>query len=399
MEAWSRERAPLGRAQLEARRRGRRLHLDEAIGQLPGRGADPAGPGHGGLLHLGRHLGGLRDRAVVQAGLAADGAQHHVAGVHPHPHLDARLVHRQRGVARAHRVVLEGQRRAEQGHDPVAADLVDGAAVPADHLDHPLEDRIDQLPGGLGVVAGEALEHVLEIGEEHRDLLALGRDRPGRRQDALGERSRRNDARLRAAVAVRSQAEPLELVPERGAGDPEPVRRRGDVAVAVPQRPLHPLSSEAVDRCPRGGVRSGSGRQVEVGGRDDLPLGQERHPIHQVRQLAHVAGPLVAGDGGPRIAGEPLGDERVIRAGAREECVRQLEDVVAALPQGRHREDQHGKPMVEVLSEPPLAHRVAKIAVRRRDDQDVDRAGPRAPQRPHLAGLEHGQQLGLQPLG
>jgi hypothetical protein len=104
------------------------------------------------------------------------------------------------------------------------------------------------------------------------------------------------------------------------------------------------------------------------------------------------------GDGDARVLAEPLGRKRVIRARTGEECLRQLQHVVATLPQGRHGEDQDGEAMVEVLAEPSLAHRLAKIGVRRRDDQDVDRTGPRSPQGPHFAGLEDGQELGLQAL-
>ena len=62
----------------------------------------------------------------------------HLAGVHPDPHLHAdaelgrergqRLVHAQRGPHRPLGVVLVRDRRAEQGHDLVADDLVEAAA-------------------------------------------------------------------------------------------------------------------------------------------------------------------------------------------------------------------------------------------------------------------------------
>ena len=64
-----------------------------------------------------------------------------------------RLLHAQGGVAGPDGVVLVGQRRAEQRHDAVAHDLVDGALVAVDGLHHPLEDRVEQacaLPRGRG---------------------------------------------------------------------------------------------------------------------------------------------------------------------------------------------------------------------------------------------------------
>ena len=89
-------------------------------------------------------------------------------GVAPH-----RGLHVERRVAGPHRVVLVGERRAEERHDPVAHDLVDRALVAVDGLHHPLEDGIEELPRLLGVAVGEQLHRALEVGEEHRDLLAL----------------------------------------------------------------------------------------------------------------------------------------------------------------------------------------------------------------------------------
>jgi hypothetical protein len=70
-------------------------------------------------------------------------------------------------------VVLVGERRAEERHDPVAHDLVDGALVAVDGLHHPLEDGIESLRRLLGIAVGEELHRALEVGEEHGDLLAL----------------------------------------------------------------------------------------------------------------------------------------------------------------------------------------------------------------------------------
>ena len=91
------------------------------------------------------------------------------------------------GVAGAHRVVLVGERRAEEGHDPVAHDLVHGPLVAVNGLHHPLEDRIQQLPGLLGVPVGEELHRALHVREEHRDLLALAFERGLRGEDLLGQ--------------------------------------------------------------------------------------------------------------------------------------------------------------------------------------------------------------------
>ena len=70
-------------------------------------------------------------------------------------------------------MVLVGEGRAEERHDPVAHDLVDRALVAVDGLHHPFQDGIEELPRLLGVPVGEELHRALEVGEEHRHLLAL----------------------------------------------------------------------------------------------------------------------------------------------------------------------------------------------------------------------------------
>jgi hypothetical protein len=72
-----------------------------------------------------------------------------------------RLLHPQRRVARPDCVVLVGQRRSEERHDPVAHDLVDGALVAVDGLHHPFEHRIEQLPRLLGITVGEQFHRAL----------------------------------------------------------------------------------------------------------------------------------------------------------------------------------------------------------------------------------------------
>jgi hypothetical protein len=84
--------------------------------------------------------------------VAADGPHHDVAGVQPDPDLDTEplastelltvpsdcRLHPEGRVARAHRVILVGEGGAEQRHNPVAHDLVDGALVAVNGLHHPL---------------------------------------------------------------------------------------------------------------------------------------------------------------------------------------------------------------------------------------------------------------------
>jgi hypothetical protein len=56
-----------------------------------------------------------------------------------------------------------------------------------DGLHHPLENRVEQLAGLLGIAVGEELHRALEIGEQHGDLLALALERTLGREDLLGE--------------------------------------------------------------------------------------------------------------------------------------------------------------------------------------------------------------------
>ena len=145
-------------------------------------------------------MGRLPNGRVVHVEVATDGADHHLAGVEPDADLERHAVGpadpsayariapaSERRVAGPHRVILVGQRRAEERHDPVAHDLVDRALVAVDRLHHPLEDRVEELARLLGVPVGEQLHRALEVGEEHRDLLALALQGGLRGQDLLGE--------------------------------------------------------------------------------------------------------------------------------------------------------------------------------------------------------------------
>ena len=129
-----------------------------------------------------------------------------------------RLLHAQGGVAGPDGVVLVGERRAEQRHDAVAHHLVDGALVAVDGLHHPLEHRVEQLPGLLGVAVGDQLRRALEVGEQDGDLLALAFQSASRGEDLLGEvlrgvglRATRTSARRRLPATQGSAALAAEL--------------------------------------------------------------------------------------------------------------------------------------------------------------------------------------------
>ena len=133
----------------------------------------------------------LADGRVVHVEIAADGAHDDLAGVQPDADLDHgrvrashllrvllhALLHPERRVAGPHGVVLVGERRAEERHDPVAHDLVHRALVAVDRLHHPLEHGVEELARLLGIAVGQQLHRALEVGEEHGDLLALAFER------------------------------------------------------------------------------------------------------------------------------------------------------------------------------------------------------------------------------
>jgi hypothetical protein len=157
------------------------------------------------LFHPRREMGRLTDRRVVHAEVVADRADHDLAGVEPDADLHRhamrasllvgvsidRLLHPQRGVARADGVVFVRNRRAEQRHDPVAHDLVHRALVAVDGVHHVPEHRVEDLARFLGIAVGQQLHRALEIGEQDGHLLPFAFERGLRGEDSLGEMSRR----------------------------------------------------------------------------------------------------------------------------------------------------------------------------------------------------------------
>jgi hypothetical protein len=115
-----------------------------------------------------------------------------------------------------------GHRRAEQRHDPVAHDLVDRALVAVDGLHHPLEHRVQELGGLLGVPVGQQLHRPLEVGEEEGDLLALAFEGALGSEDLLGEMFRGVGVRRGEATSVlsgnRAPTGAAELLPRRDFG-------------------------------------------------------------------------------------------------------------------------------------------------------------------------------------
>ncbi len=117
------------------------------------------------------------------------------------------LLHPERGVARADRVVLLGDGRAEQRHDPIAQHLGHGALPAAHRLDHVLDDLVEERRGLLGVVARQHRHRRGDVGEEDADVLAL----PGQiraRSEEIGHALRVVDGRWERHPAVRAESRP-----------------------------------------------------------------------------------------------------------------------------------------------------------------------------------------------
>ena len=146
-------------------------------------------------------MGRLTDRRVIHVQIRPDGADDHLAGVEPHTDLEGHpvraedflcvlldcLLHPQRRIARSHGVVLVGEGRSKQCHDPVAHDLVDGAFVAVHGFHHPFEDRVQELARLLRIAVGEHLHRALQVGEQHGHLLPLALQRALGREDLLRE--------------------------------------------------------------------------------------------------------------------------------------------------------------------------------------------------------------------
>ena len=177
------------------------FEVEEPGGQPVRLGGADGLAGLGDVEHARGEVGGVADRGVVHAQVAPDGAHHDQAGVDADaqaeldavqpPHV---VAHRlqvtldgQGGAERAVRVVLVGDGGAEERHDAVAQELVDGALEAVDRAQDDLEDPVHDAVDLLGV---QALGHRREAGdvrEHHADLLALALHGRAAAEDLLGQ--------------------------------------------------------------------------------------------------------------------------------------------------------------------------------------------------------------------
>jgi hypothetical protein len=100
------------------------------------------------------------------------------------------LLHPQRCITSAHRVILMGERRPEQRHDAVAHYLIHGSLVVMDSFHHPIEDWRENFARFLGIAVGKQFHRTLQIGKEHCYLFTLAFERGSRNQNSFGEMRR-----------------------------------------------------------------------------------------------------------------------------------------------------------------------------------------------------------------
>ena len=193
--------------------------LEEPFDQAGGVLGEADAVRSGDLLHArsqtdGRTLGG-----VVHAQVVPDLAHHDLARVEPDAHakidpaLQAQLVRVaaqllgevQRRVTRTLRVVFMGDGRPEEGHDPIARELVDCALEAMHTLGQNREKAVHDAVPLLGINGAGELHRTMDICEEHRDQLALAFECRLARQDLVGEVRGRVDARIALGSLARCQ--------------------------------------------------------------------------------------------------------------------------------------------------------------------------------------------------
>ncbi len=169
-----------------------------------GRVRQPRGGVHGvaddgvgeGRLHAGQHLAGVEPDPQPEPAPAAELVGDQLA--HLVLHADGRA-HRPLGV------VLVGGRGAEDGHDPVAGQLVDVAADLDDDPRERGEHPVGHLTDALGVEILRPGGEVRQVTEEHGDDAPLGRlvdPLGGQRHAADVAEARIGDGRGRAGGAA-----------------------------------------------------------------------------------------------------------------------------------------------------------------------------------------------------
>jgi hypothetical protein len=84
-------------------------------------------------------------------------------------------------------MIFVGNGRAEERHNPIAHDLINGPLIAMYRGHHALEHRVEERARLLRIAVSQQLHRAFEIGEEHRDLLALAFQGGLGGEDLLGQ--------------------------------------------------------------------------------------------------------------------------------------------------------------------------------------------------------------------
>ena len=143
--------------------------------------------GLGAGFHALGQADGVTEGGGIEAQVLTDPGDHHLAGVESETGVQVDTVRGAQflgiggdcvdevpgGVTGPPRVILLGDRRPEERHDPVAGELVHRAAEPTDPLSVDLHEAGHDLGPYLGVHVLLEIHGALHVGEEDGDLLAL----------------------------------------------------------------------------------------------------------------------------------------------------------------------------------------------------------------------------------
>ena len=147
-----------------------------------------------------------------------------------------------------------------------------------------------------------------------------------------------------------------------------------------------------------GALRGGRSRRPDArragsSGSDELGAGREdERALHEVLELAHVAGPVVRLERAPGVLADPRRAAVHRRRVAREEVQGERTDLLAPLAQRRQLDREDREPVVEVRAERAARDHLLEVAVRRGDDAHVDLDRLRAADALDDALLQHAQE-------
>src|SRR5262249_1627067 len=142
--------------------------------------------------------------------------------------------------------------------------------------------------------------------------------------------------------------------------------------------------------------RLGPWTEIEILGAQERLIAEHERLLDSILELANVAGPGVLLDGGEGGGTETLHGAHELVGVLREKRLRGDEDVLAALAQGRKPKVDDVEPVVEVLAEVAGPDLLVEVAIRRRDDPDVDALGLGVADTEDDALLERTQELDLE---